>query len=570
MDTLPERMPDSVGPVLALAGSMLIAGCGAGGGDTAAASGTSAGGGSSTPPDTGHRITVLKLAATDAAPLTVNGVVGGPSGVSFLLDGGSGATHLASDAGVGTTSKDYAFSASSSAGSQQLTVTLDASPAAVMARSSSAVASTRTILATAGLPPTWDELMAASGLNRAQLVARLIGRMRGTPAEAYPVWIDDRILSSAEYRALSASERTAYDNRHYPRRQELKAWWLRQMVTSPDPLSERLLLFWHNLFTSSGSDLGPAELIARQHRLYRQQQTGNLRSFLKAMSRDPAMVIYLDSALNRKGSPNENFARELLELFTLGERTVLNGYDESDIPIVARCFTGYGLTANKEFQFVAKDHDTSARTLWGSAIAGNADDGDQVIDLILARRVGGRNVCATYLVQRLWREFIGDLSAADGAAIASLAEGFAADFELKPLYQALLTTPAASDPTRLGSRIRAPVELFVGFHRPLALAPDAWSEHIGTCANLEQDLLDPDNVFGWPGGTAWVNVKTVVDRRDALDRLGRKYRSKVPARLLPALDLLLLATAPVVTPGASTDAGLRARQLLIDPAYHLR
>ena len=557
-------------PVLAVGALAVtaLAGCGGGGGDSAAP----------TPP--ANVITSLTIQDVGGGAVTVDTVVGTSAGVTFQLDGKAVSTSKPADPGPAGTAQVIPFAVSNGTSGASLTVTINPTPTAVATASYSTVRTTRASVATAGFPPSWDELMGYSGMTHTQIVNRMVGRMSATPFEAYPAWINDSVLSNSEYNALTTDQKTAYNNRAYPKRQEFKAWWFRQMVTNPDSLTERLLLFWHNVFTTSASAVNEPELIARQHRLYRQQVGGNLRTFLKAMTRDPAMCLYLDSALNRKGAPNENFARELMELFTLGERTVYDAYAEADVPIVAQCFTGYGLSPNKTFTFNPSDHDyqngtgqDGTRTLWGDTFTATSDDGDHVIDLILARNDGsGHSCCAKYLINRLWHEFIGEKQAGDDAVILTLADKFRDDFawDLPSLYKALLTTAAAQDVARRGTRVRSPVELYVGYYRAVSVRPAAWDENLYTTYILDQDLLDPQNVFGWPGGTSWITVKTLVDRTTFMSWVGYNYRDAVPSRLLQVLDLLLMTVDPITPPSENVNAGLRARQYIIDPAYNLR
>lgn len=522
------------------------------------------------PPNT---ITSLTLRETGGGAVTVNSIAGGATGVRFGLDGGAAPTSKPADPGAAGVAQSYSFSASGTGGSASIGITINPAPTDVSTAFHNSLVTTRGAVAAMALPPSWDELMSYAGLTQAQIVERMVSRMRGIPAEPYPAWIDEQILSGTQYNALTQAERDAYNNRKYPRRQEFKAWFFRQLVISPDPLSERLLLFWHNLFTSSASDLDDPQLIARQHRLYRQQLGGNLRTFLKAMAKDAGMCEYLDSVRNKKGKPNENFARELLELFTLGERTTYNSYAEADIPLVAICFTGYGVDANEVYQFNPSNHDfTTPVTLWGAARPATAGDGDWVMDQILAKVDGsGHSYCATYILTKLWKEFIGD-PAASQSAILALADQFSGAFawDLPSLYRALFNHAEFKDPARNGTRLRAPIELYIGYYRALGIKPAKWDENLWNIYTLDQDLLDPPNVFGWPGGTNWITVKTLVDRREYMSWIGWNYRNQVSEKLANVLDILLLATDPIGGSPSGSTAADRSREYITDTAYNLR
>ena len=568
------------------AGATLLAGCGSGGG-----------GGEDSPssPPAKNTITALTVKAS-GTPVTVNAVDGGAAGVRFNLGGDSGRV-LPGDPGAGGAARIYTFTAAPTAtpGSvETLMVVVNPVPEDVLAAlGSSSLSSTRDSIARMGFPPSWDELMSHAGMTHDQIVDRAIARLSGEPAEPYPSWIDGTILSWSQYSALPPAERDAIQKRKYPRRQQFKGWWFRQMVTSPDALGERLLLFWHNLFTSSATSLDNPELIARQHRLYRQRMTGNFRTFVKDMSRDPGMCEYLDSARNsaKDGSgnpivPNENFARELLELFTLGEAAKFGGYVENDVKELAHFFTGYHLDYERgsAFAFNVAKHDTDDKPLFGAVRTGTAPsggyakDGDWAIDRILLKQDGGgKSYCARYIVTRLWREFIGTPADGDAPAIQALADGFAATWELVPLYRAFFKSAAFKSPSRKGARIRSPVELWVGFYRPLGRTPDrGWEDHLWTFYSLDQDLLDPPNVFGWSGNESWINLKTVTDRAQRLSWMtwGPAVKN-LPSEMEPVVPLLLMARDAVDPPyNPATDwrgryAYTRVARFLIDPAYNL-
>src|SRR5258706_1956326 len=182
-------------------------------------------------------------------------------------------------------------------------------------------------------------------------------------------------------------------------------WWMRRMMTAKHPFQEKLTLFWHGHFTTSASDERAAKLMWDQNETLRKNAAGNFGKFVKAISRDPAMLDYLNNQPNRPGHPHENYARELMELFTLG----IGHYSEDDIKNAARAFTGWGHTGT-EYVFRRFDHDTGLKTFMGKT--GNLD-GDDIIDVILEQAA-----CAKYMASRFWNFFVSD--DADDAVIASL------------------------------------------------------------------------------------------------------------------------------------------------------
>ncbi len=564
-------------PNLAAAGLGLLsvatlAGCfGLGGGG-------GGGGGSDNQDSTTIKITGFSVREASNAPLTVDGHSANDQVFPLPEAAGNG-----SEQRLPFVVRPVAGSLRAVGGPTLLTIALNPDPAQVLADFPTQVATARTTLAQLGFPPSWDELAAQLQVAPATIIARALARMSATPEEDYPSWIDGQLKSWNELKLLTEDERKAYQDRKYPRRQELKAWWFKQMVQSSDPLTERLLLFWHNLYTTSGNSVEDPELMARQHRLYRTHLTGNLRTFLYAMTRDPAMCQYLDSARNNKDAPNENFARELMELFTLGERNQYGGYAESDVADLAKFFTGYHLDGHQAFTFNVNQHVTAAKTLFGQVretapVTGYTADGDWAIDRILNKVDGGNHsYAARYLVTRLWREFLGAPIGSDATRIQEIADLLSGSFawDLKKLYAEFFASAAFTETARRGTRVRAPVELFVGFYRPLGLQPEKWDGQLWVCYVLDQDLLDPPNVFGWPGGLSWINLKTVVDRRLFVSWLQWADPVKnLPLRLHGVIQPLLLAIPPVDAPLLASDwrnnyIHTRIGHLLTDPVYNV-
>ena len=512
-----------------------------------------------------NTITGFSFSTDDAAAVTVDGAAS--TGILAL-----GSQGRAQDPGVGGTEATYAFSVdSASTGRSSVTVVVNPAPDVLVTHHATVLKTARTSLGMLGFGASLNELTAAAHHTHAAVVERALTALSPTPAEPYPAWIDVPMLSWPTINAMSSADRNAFMAQRGRDMQSIKAWFLRQFATSPAPLTERLLLFWHNLFTTAAADVEFPQLVAWQHRLFREQHVGNLRTFLKAMTRDPGMCSFLDSSLNKKGKPNENFARELLELFTFGELTESGAYAESDILVVARAFTGYGLTAIREFQYKASDHDTDPKTLWGETKEAGADDGDWVIDRILTRTdLSGRNAVAAYLTTRLWREFIGEPTADDRPAMDAIAARFAGvhGFDLVPWYRDVLTTPAASDPDRAGLRFRSPIALYAVFQRGLGLLPENWTTDLFRYSALEQDPFNPPSVFGWPGGDAWITVKTATDRHEFMGSMAQSWRGKVPDSMRAVLELLLMSVPPVRT-HTNPQVDNHLRDLLQDPAYQV-
>ena len=306
-----------------------------------------------------------------------------------------------------------------------------------------------------------------------------------------------------------AAERKAFVQQQVREGLALRAWWAQEMVVTPSPLTERMTLFWHNHFVSGQPKVRVTRLMYRQNELLRAHALGNFGTLLHAIARDPAMVIYLDNAQNRKGSPNENFAREVMELFTLGE----GRYTEQDVKEAARAFTGWSIDRETgAYRFRPRLHDDGVKTVLGKS---GPLDGDAVLDLLLAQPD-----TAVHIVTKLWREFVSPDP--DPREVARIARRFReANYDVKSALTALLAADAFYLPANRGVLVKSPIELVVGTLRQFNLAPGEMLPFALAAAGMGQNLFAPPNVKGWPGGETWINTTTLLARKQFLDRLTR-------------------------------------------------
>ncbi len=276
------------------------------------------------------------------------------------------------------------------------------------------------------------------------------------------------------------------------------SWWLRRMVEGPYPLQEKLTLFWHGHFTTSAKDERSASLMWNQNELLRRQAAGNFGTFVKKISRDPAMLDYLNNSQNRKAHPNENYARELMELFTLG----IGNYTEDDIKQVARAFTGWAHDGD-DFVYRKFDHDDGEKNVFGAR--GNFD-GDDVVDLIL-----NQTACPTYIAGRLYHYFVTD--DLEETLRSSLGEVFReARYEIRPLLRTLFSSKAFYQANVIGAQIKSPIQLLVGTVRLLDRPMPPVNQINGMLNQMGQAPLYPPNVKGWPGGHTWISTSTLFVR----------------------------------------------------------
>jgi hypothetical protein len=277
-----------------------------------------------------------------------------------------------------------------------------------------------------GFSPPPGDVARLVGMTRAQVVADALGNARREPVTAWPDWIADPPPSRAERQAMTPDARRDAQRMHNQRYDALRAAWVNEMVATPSPLTERMTLFWHGHFTSGQDKVPFPQTMAAQHTLLRREALGNFGTLLHAMAKDPAMLQYLDGASNRKGRPNENFAREVMELFTLGE----GHYTQRDVTEAARALTGWSVDPDTLRFAVRPDwHDTGDKTVLG--VTGPLD-GDGFLDILLQRPETAR-----FIAGKLWREFVSD--APDPAELETVATRFrASGYEIRRARRALV------------------------------------------------------------------------------------------------------------------------------------
>jgi uncharacterized protein (DUF1800 family) len=297
----------------------------------------------------------------------------------------------------------------------------------------------------------------------------------------------------------------------------LKAWWVYRMLLGPDPLGERLTLFWHNHFATSNHKVRDLAAMHRQNELFRALGRKRFGELLAAVVCDPALLIWLDAPANRKEHPNENLARELMELFTLG----IGPYMERDVKEAARALTGWSVDDDGRFCRRPQDHDPGDKTILGKKGKWKGED--------LLGQLLEHPATADRLADRLCSLFLGE-GAASGAEVAALAHGLR-DHRLDVGWavETILRSQTFFSDAYMGNRVVGPVEYVVNAARALDMLDPAPSTLVlaDWAARLGQDLFHPPNVGGWPGGRAWITTRAVIGRANyaaALvggDRVGR-------------------------------------------------
>jgi uncharacterized protein (DUF1800 family) len=406
----------------------------------------------------------------------------------------------------------------------------------------------RHLLNRTGFGATDAEIRRFTGMSREEAARTLLAETRTTALTPAPAWTNPsgplRYPKGGEN--APEAEKKQFQQEQIRDGLELRGWWVEEMLATPSPLTEKMTLFWHNHFVSAQQKVKLAVLMYRQNVTLRENALGNFATLLHAVARDPAMVIYLDNAQNRKGTPNENFAREVMELFTLGE----GHYGEQDIKEAARAFTGWSL--NREtgrFLFRPFLHDYGEKTVLGRT--GHLD-GDDVLDVLLSKPE-----TAEFITAKLWREFVSPDP--DQAEVKRIAARFRdSRYEIKVALQALLTSDAFYATENRGTLIKSPVELVVGTMRQFGMSPGETVPFAVAAAGMGQNLFGPPNVKGWPGGEAWINSSTLLARKAFLDRLFRADDAapRMDTPVAPEMTAsATTTTTDALSPAPPADAG---------------
>ena len=303
---------------------------------------------------------------------------------------------------------------------------------------------------------------------------------------------------------------------------DLNVLWVERMGTGPDTLREKMALSWHGHFACRVLNPGA---IQQYLNTIRQNALGKFSDLLMAVSKEPAMLQFLNNQQNRENAPNENFAREVMELFTLGRNTPGpftgelsalplaggRGYTEADVKDAARAFTGWGFNAQAEFVFRQNQHDDGPKTILGQT--GNFV-GEDVIRLLLEKKQTAR-----FITTKIYRFLVNDdiADAPTQTRIITLANRFyASGYDIADLLEAILTADWFYEPANVGNRIKSPVELVAGMERTLGLQFEQKQSLLFIQKTLGQVLLYPPNVAGWPGGRNWIDSSSLLFRMKLL------------------------------------------------------
>ena len=362
------------------------------------------------------------------------------------------------------------------------------------------------LLKRAGFGSSPAELDAWSTLSLEQAVDKLVNWQLIPDNTPNPEWAKPDTTfeqKRQELRKMSEDERKQaimlYRREQRQHVEEMRLWWLTRMLETPRPLQEKMTLFWHGHFATSVEKVQNAYYMWRQNDIFRRLANGNFEQMLVELGRDPAMLIWLDGEKSNLRAPNENYAREIMELFTLGE----GHYTEDDIKNAAKAFTGWIVDrAKEEAVFMPARFSNEDKTFKGQT--GNFKDTD-IVRLILADPS-----CAEYLGKKLWTFFAHENP--ESGLIQALAENLRKNkYELKPFLRTLFLSSEFYSAQSMGNQIKSPVQWLISTCKSLEITriPRLASNALRL---LGQDLLAPPSVKGWDGGRTWISTATLLQR----------------------------------------------------------
>ncbi len=331
---------------------------------------------------------------------------------------------------------------------------------------------------------------------------------------------------------------------------EVQKWWLKRMIETPRPLEEKMTLFWHGILATNYRTIENSFHMFMQNSMFRKNAVGNYGQLLHDLIRDPAMIKYLDNDESRKNRPNENLAREIMELFSLG----VGSYTERDIKEGARALTGFTFR-DDEFYFDKTNHDNGEKTILGKR---GTFDGDGFVDVIL-----GTRECSQYIARRLYSFFVRelppqervptqDLELEERSAINAIADTLTSNnYDIRPTLRRLLLSEHFYDERFVGEQIKSPVVLVVGAIRSLNTPVRDLGIVNDALDLMGQNIFFPPSVKGWEGGRSWINTSTLFVRQNILTFL---LSGKKPVGYDPTADTTKYDPSTLLSELARSDA----------------
>ncbi len=342
------------------------------------------------------------------------------------------------------------------------------------------------------------------------------------------------VYEMASKEGITKAERASLRKKLQRENRDVNSSWVRKMVHSDNPLLERMTLFWHGHFALVSRN---NSFVSKSYiNTLRSHALGNFGDLVLAIARDPGMIRFLNNQQNKKGQPNENFARELLELFTIG----IGHYSEQDIKEAARAFTGWRTNKKGAFDFSERHHDFGVKSFFGQK--GNFD-GTDIIRIILEKKQ-----TSIFIVSKVYQYFVNEKI--NKEHVQRLAEVFyQSNYNIEKLMRTIFESEWFYAEKNMGTKIKSPIDLLVGMMKTLQLNLENQKSFLFIQKILGQTLLNPPNVAGWPGGKAWIDNATLVFRLNLAgyffktvnvnvtakpefeDKADKKMKAKLPATM---------------------------------------
>jgi len=357
---------------------------------------------------------------------------------------------------------------------------------------------------------TQDDLEIFQKFSKKEAISYLLNSAKNTSVLTPPSDIYEVSKRPTNFKSLSRDEKQKIRRAKNKKAREIQAWWYEMMLNPQYAFREKMVLFWHNHFVSSYKVVKDPNFMFKQNMMYREQALGDFAAFVHKSSKDLAMLVYLDSNSNKKSHPNENYARELLELFTLGE----GHYNEEDIKEAARAFTGWRVNRKKiYFKKIKKFHDYGKKSFLGQE---GHFDGEDIIDIVLKQEQTSR-----FIVSKLYKEFISVKT--NDKLVNDIAKEFeSSSYDITRAMRLLLLSDDFWN--NKANLIKSPVELIVSLVKNLKLeiSEKNYKFILNTAKNLGQDLFNPPNVKGWEGGESWIDSSSIINRGEFIQKVIRK------------------------------------------------
>ncbi len=423
----------------------------------------------------------------------------------------------------------------------------------------------RHLVERAGIGAEWKTIQQFQKLTRQQAVEQLLKNhdTRLPPPPSMSPWPKMLGLRNNMRRRKMVNRISRVEGKN------LQKWWVRHLLATRSPFLERMTLFWHNHFPSSIDKTMQTSMLHKQNLNLRNNAFGSFGQMLHDIARDPAMLLYLDGYISTKEEPNENFARELLELFTIG----LGKYSERDMREAARAFTGWGIDDRSGlFKFRPEDHDTGVKTFLGKR--GNLK-GEDIINILLRHpRTAER------IAEKMWHEFI-SITRPDQRVTKQWAQAFRGsnyNYNIATLIRAVFNSNAFWDKRHRGALIKSPIQLTIGTLRTLPYSP-AHTDLAHNLSIMGQSVFAHPSVKGWTGGKTWISSQSLLRRNSMMNNLTRgnlneiRNRGGIAAKMPDInpqqLREWLLVIPPLQAPPVTSGKQRLARAFVLDPAYQV-